>query len=573
MRSKARVCCMLLFVVVGCAQRKNIPGETNIRPENKAFDSQLQSLIADLEKEISPLEKDLNLAYWDATNTGRDSSYKKVANLEVAIRSIFSDPKRYSKLKEARVHQALLDPLLAREVSFLIDAFAENQIQAEKLGALVSLSTEVEKSFNEFRPTLDGLPVSDNDIALILKTELDSQKRRMAWEAYQSKGSVVKDKLLALVKLRNEIARNLGYQNYYEMRLQLDEQDTAQLFPLFQSIAAQTDILAQREMAKARDFLAARYGIRSPEIRSWHFEDPFLQEAPSYLSARLDPFFERQNPRDVVLGFFQSLGLDPADILARSDLSERDGKAPQAYCIDIDRNGDIRILANLRKSEKWTSILLHEMGHALYGKYLDPKLPFFLRTRSHTLITEGIAMMFERLISNPSWLQSMLGIPKEKLDPVAGKLRERNKLSKLFFARWALVMVFFERALYENPDQDLNHLWRELKKRYQLENPPEQRDAPDWAAKIHFISSPVYYHNYLLGELFAAQLLHHMGKNILNAENPDEIDFVGLPQLGEYLRKNIFAPGASLRWDELIQRATGEPLNPQYFIESLSLVP
>ncbi len=30
--------------------------------------------------------------------------------------------------------------------------------------------------------------------------------------------------------------------------------------------------------------------------------------------------------------------------------------------------------------------------------------------------------------------------------------------------------------------------------------------APDWAAKIHMTGAPVYYHNYLLGELIASQL-------------------------------------------------------------------
>ena len=32
------------------------------------------------------------------------------------------------------------------------------------------------------------------------------------------------------------------------------------------------------------------------------------------------------------------------------------------------------------------------------------------------------------------------------------------------------------------------------------------RPAPDWAAKIHLTVAPVYYQNYLYGELFASQL-------------------------------------------------------------------
>ena len=35
---------------------------------------------------------------------------------------------------------------------------------------------------------------------------------------------------------------------------------------------------------------------------------------------------------------------------------------------------------------------------------------------------------------------------------------------------------------------------------------PDGRHAPDWAPKIHLAAAPVYYQNYLYGELFASQL-------------------------------------------------------------------
>ena len=33
---------------------------------------------------------------------------------------------------------------------------------------------------------------------------------------------------------------------------------------------------------------------------------------------------------------------------------------------------------------------------------------------------------------------------------------------------------------------------------------PERSAEPDWASKPHFVIAPVYYHNYMLGELFAS---------------------------------------------------------------------
>jgi peptidyl-dipeptidase A len=69
-------------------------------------------------------------------------------------------------------------------------------------------------------------------------------------------------------------------------------------------------------------------------------------------------------------------------------------------------------------------------------------------------------------------------------------------------------MTRFERALYVDPEQDLNRLWWDLVERYQRVPRPDGRDEPDWASKIHIVSAPVYYHNYMLGELFASQLDH-----------------------------------------------------------------
>ena len=82
-----------------------------------------------------------------------------------------------------------------------------------------------------------------------------------------------------------------------------------------------------------------------------------------------------------------------------------------------------------------------------------------------------------------------------------------QRASLLVFARWVLVVTHFERELYADPDADLDTLWWDLVERFQLVRRPEGRHAPDWAAKIHLAVVPVYYQNYLYGEMFASQLV------------------------------------------------------------------
>ena len=101
-------------------------------------------------------------------------------------------------------------------------------------------------------------------------------------------------------------------------------------------------------------------------------------------------------------------------------------------------------------------------------------------------------------------------------------------------------------------EADLDAAWWELVARHQLLTPPEARAAPDWAAKIHIAVAPVYYHTYLYGSIVALQL-----RDALRAEAGGLVD---RPPAGEILAGRLFAAGQSVRWDRLVEQATGAPL-------------
>src|SRR5690606_17101497 len=147
-------------------------------------------------------------------------------------------------------------------------------------------------------------------------------------------------------------------------------------------------------------------------------------------------------------------------------------KDQHAFCMAVDRSGDVRMLCNLRQDERWAKTLLHEIGHAVYDKFLPQTIPFLLRTPAHTLSTEAIAMFFGRLTRDPEWLRERLDVHLRPEEVTA--LHEQQRLTMLLAARWMLVMVHFERALYADPDRaDLNALWWELVERYQRIRRPD----------------------------------------------------------------------------------------------------
>jgi peptidyl-dipeptidase A len=213
--------------------------------------------------------------------------------------------------------------------------------------------------------------------------------------------------------------------------------------------------------------------------------------------------------------YYQSIGLPIDDIVARSDLFEKKNKNQHAYCTDIDNEGDIRILCNVKPNNQWMGTMLHEFGHGVYDKYIDMNVPYILREPAHTFTTEAIAMIMGRLSTNGTWMKAMGIIDEKEAEKVKTEGFKMLRLEQLVFSRWAQVMYRFEKGLYENPDQDLNKLWWDLVEKYQMMKRPKDRNMPDWATKTHIATSPCYYHNYLLGELLASQLNAYIVKNIL----------------------------------------------------------
>jgi len=515
---------------------------------------------------IKPLYKEASLASWNASISGKEEDYSKSSQLQYELEKVYTNKEEFKKIKEWKKLN-IKDPILKRQIDLLYLEYLQNQIPDDLLKKIISKSNEVEKLFNTFRGKVDGKEVSMNEIEEVLRNSLDSKERQKYWEAQKSVGLILEKPLKELVKLRNKAARLLGFPNFYSMSLYLNEQDENDLLKLFDELDKLTkDRFA--ELKREIDIkLSQRYGIKPEEMMPWHYNDSFFQEAPKIYEVDFDSLLKEQNILDLTEKFFNSIGLQIDDILRRSDLYEKKGKSPHAFETNIDKEGDIRILANIKNNEYWLDTMLHESGHAVYYKYVDKNLPFLLRQYAHISTTEAIAMLFGRLAKNAYWLQKMLNLSDEERKKIENEAFKTLQAQELIFSRWTQVMFRFERELYKNPNQNLNKLWWDLVKKYQLINPPKGRNMPDYASKIHLSTSPAYYHNYLIGELIASQIHHHIVKNILKDNDLKSANYIGNKEVGAYLIKHIFSEGAILKWDILIEKATGEKLTPKYFAE------
>jgi peptidyl-dipeptidase A len=349
------------------------------------------------------------------------------------------------------------------------------------------------------------------------------------------------------------------------MQLSLGEQDPETIEKLFDDLDNLTRDIFSKTKEEADRVLAEQYGIREGELMPWHYQNPFFQAAPRVYDVDLDRYYMDQDIETLTEEYYAGIGLPVDGIIAASDLYEKDGKYQHAYCMDVDREGDVRVICNLKPNYQWMNTNLHEFGHAVYDKYMTGEVPWVLREPAHSFTTEAIAMLFGRFASNAGWIQGMTGITEAEASEISEAASKMLRLEQLVFSRWVQVMYRFEKSLYENPDQDLNTLWWDLVENYQMLKRPEDRNEPDWAAKVHVALYPVYYHNYILGELLASQLFYYISDNILESTDYSEVTFIGCREIGEYLTRAIFNPGNTLHWNKMIENATGEPLTPKYF--------
>ncbi len=533
--------------------------------EQVKMTKELQAFIATYENTVVPLSKEAGIAYFNASLSGKEEDYNKAGELQVELKKIYSNPDDFALLKRIKESGKISDSLLIRELDLLYNAYLGNQISIEKLEKLVNQQTEIEKKFNTFRASVKGESKTDNEIEEILKKSGKTAEVEAAWKASKEIGPLVAEDIKALVKLRNEVAVELGFANYHQMQLKLSEQDPEEIKVLFDQLDELTREAFTQVKHEIDSVLSKRYGIGTDKLMPWHYQNRFFQEAPAIYEVDLDQYYADKDLVKLTQDYYAGIGLPVDDVIANSDLFEKPGKYQHAYCTDIDKLGDVRVVCNIKPNNSWMNTMLHEFGHAVYSKFNDRALPWTLRDAAHIFTTEAIAMMFGRFASNPVWMKDMVGISAEEAETIRDASFRSLRLEQLVFSRWAQVMYRFEKSMYENPDQDLNALWWDLVEQYQGLKRPEGRNQPDWASKIHIATVPAYYHNYLMGELLASQLYHHIAANVLGVEDIYGQSFAGQTKVGQYLQQAVFAPGMKYGWNEMIEKATGEKLTPVYY--------
>ena len=523
--------------------------------------SNLVDFIRETSEALIPLHVAYTNAMWEAATTGLEEANQKEKSAQATLMRFWADKDRFDLAESFYKSDVAEDPRTAREIKRIYLAAAKAQQDDATIDRITELEAEIRDHYYNFRAKLNGQSVSDNELDEILRKSNNSEEVRDAYVASKEIGKKVSSQVRDLARVRNAAAQATGFRDHFHRSLTLNEIDEDSLLELFANLDRVTRGPFESYKADLDKALAGKFGIAVDKLDPWHYGDRFFQTVPDPGGLDIDQHYAGVDLVELATRTFDAMGLEVRDIINRSDLFPRDGKNQHAFCLDLDREGDIRTLNNLEPNMKWMTTLLHELGHGVYDKYIDREIPWILRTPPHTLSTEAIAIMMGSLTSNEIWLHEFLGLPEVTVDNLVRHFKERDRAGGLVFTRWVLVMTNFERMMYADPDSDLDDIWWDLVEKYQGLSRPKDRRAPDWAAKYHIPLVPVYYQNYELGMLIHAQL---------EAKLTQEFGgLVGNEAAGAWLIENVFRSGNLQDWEAHVKSVSGEPLNPDYFVKTL----
>ncbi|WP_128894610.1 M3 family metallopeptidase [Longirhabdus pacifica] len=500
--------------------------------------------LEQINQQLQHVQRDFMHALWMVLTTGEmDWAYqceqKEKAYQEVCIQIEHKDKAPMQQY----FHQRQYAVLHRETLPFLTDENTRN--------AMSSLWNDLNYRFATFRPTINGNKATEQQLLTMLRQESDAQKREQMWNESMQIGKSVAPGLIKLVHMRNQVAQENGFSNFFEMKMHSQELEIDDVFQCIHTVKHD----AAKYYEKVKDDIDTRitdqFSIQKENIRPWHYQHPFFQqdeEDPSQADVAAEVIVEH------IVHTFSAFGIDLAPLLQQADVYERQGKSASSFCLHLDRAGDIRLATQMKPMLSNVSTFLHEIGHALYEMGIDPSLPYILRQPAQTFLSEAIAIMMERLPYETNLLAPIFPQSFKKRKETCQKMIP----IKLF---WTMTVIQFEYELYRDPEQDLNKKWWEIVYETQRIHPPLNWDAPYWASKPHLTTLPVYYQHYLLGDIAAYQLQHHLVQR--HGTEVCEHYF-------ETIKKHLFQWGTSKPWKEIYRDFCHEDLNASYLINSLS---
>ena len=341
--------------------------------------------------------------------------------------------------------------------------------------------------------------------------DLDRETRREAAEAYYGYLSTREDEIEAiydkLVKLRDKMAKKLGYKNYVELgylrmgRYDYDKDDVARYR---EGIRNGVTPLASKLMAEQ----FKRTGIRDPHVYdlgiTFKEGNPLPRGTTQEKIEAAQKMYDQMSPETSSCFRF----MVEHHVL---DLETRPGKQSGGYMTFFPIHQTPFIFSNFNGTSGDVDVLTHEFGHSFQGFMgASIKVPDY---RCPTMEGAEIDSMSMEFFAHP-YMDMFFDDPE--------RYRYSHLADSISFLPYGVTVDEFQHWVYENPEatpEQRDAKWRELEEKYTPAKRATYKDCEymakghRWLTQGHIFASPFYYIDYTLAQVMAFQFYNLDRKN------------------------------------------------------------
>jgi peptidyl-dipeptidase A len=274
MRSVVAIGILSLTVALGaCGTGNGTPART-LEQENDV-QREAAEFLAEYERAFQEHYYESSLASWamntrivdgDTTNAGR---YRAAREAQAAFEGSVENIER---IREFLVQRDELEPIQTAQLAAMAYRAAQYPGTVPELVSdrIAAEADQVERLYG-YEFTLDGEPITPNEIDELLREETDMGRRRAVWEASKAVGPALEEGIVRLRELRNQTVQALGYPDYFTYQVSEYGMRTEEMLQLNDTFIQQLRPLYRELHTWVRYELAERYGEPVPDLIPAHW--------------------------------------------------------------------------------------------------------------------------------------------------------------------------------------------------------------------------------------------------------------------------------------------------------------
>lgn len=528
--------------------------------------------------------------FWKSSTDVTDMHVGERIGAEQTMAAFSGSPWVIETVKGLLEREGQLDDSTRRQLrSILLGAAEYPGTIPEVVAARVAAEAEQSAILDSFEFCADRANgacreiVTPNQIDKVLVNSRDEAGRRKIWDVAKQTGPALKEGIGRLRDLRNEVAREMGYDSFFALQVDDYGMTVDEMMRMMERFNTDLKPLYEQLHTWTKHTLAARYGQAVPKLIPAHWIGNRWAQAWPGLSSGidLDSLVEDQEPAWIVEqaeAFYTSMGMPPLprSFYEKSDLyplppgAERK-KNTHASAWHMDLEDDVRSLMSVENNWRWFETTHHELGHIYYYlAYSGADVPPTLRGGANRAFHEAIGDLIGIASRQPAYLKEIGLLPQDaEIDEIAWLLDEALDQAVVFIPFSAGTMSFFEHDLYEEnlPVSEFNERWWEYAGRFQGIAPPEPRGEEfcDACTKTHITDDPAQYYDYAMAFVIKYQLHTYIARNILE-QDPRNCNYYGNEEVGAFLWE-LLSLGATRDWREVLREATGEEVSTKAMLD------